>query len=103
MKDSFIGKYVIVRSNQSGVWAGTLASMDGTTVEMTDARRLWRWWAAEGVSLSGVATVGLHPQKLTQCRIEVPVGSALINDVVEILEVTPSARESIEAQKARVG
>lgn len=93
-----IGSYVIVRSSPSGCWAGTLAKLDKSTVELTDARRLWRWWAAKGVSLSGVAAHGLHPSKIKECRIAAPVSRALINDVCEVLAVTDAARESITAQ-----
>ena len=92
-----IGKYVIVRSSPSGCWAGTLASIEGDKVELTDARRLWRWWAAKGVSLSGVAAHGLHPNKTKECRIAVPVSRALILQVCEVLETTDEARVSIEA------
>lgn len=100
MSKHFIGKYVIVRSSPSGCWAGTLASINGGTVEMTNARRLWRWWAAEGVSLSGVAAAGLHPKHLGECRIATSVERVIINEVCEVLEATSAARESIEAQKA---
>lgn len=95
-----IGSYVIVRSSPSGVWAGTLASIHGQTVELTDARRLWRWWAGKGVSLSGVATHGLRADKLDECRISTAVDRALIFEVCEILSTSPAARASIEAQKA---
>ena len=95
-----IGTYVIVRSSPSGCWAGTLASLKGDTVELTNARRLWRWWAAKGVSLSGVAAHGLHPGKAKECRIAVPVSRALILQVCEVLEATDEARASIEAAEA---
>lgn len=98
--NSFIGTYAIVRSSPSGVWAGTIESIDGSTVVMTNARRLWRWWAAEGVSLSGVAVKGLHPKKLKECRIAVPVGRVMVNEVCEIIEATEAARANIEAQEA---
>lgn len=97
---SLIGKYVIVRSSPSGVWAGELVSLDGETVELKDARRLWRWWAAEGVSLSGVASKGLHPKKLRECRIAVPVTTVIVNEVCEVLAVTDEARESITSIEA---
>lgn len=90
-----IGKYVIVRSSPSGCWGGTLASINGNTVELTDARRLWRWWAAKGVSLSGVAAHGLHPDKTSECRIAAPVSRALILEVCEVLEATDIAKDSI--------
>ena len=95
-----IGSYVIVRSSPSGCWAGTLASIDGDKAELTDARRLWRWWAAQGVSLSGVASHGLHPKHLHECRIAPPVSRALILQVCEVLSTTVEAQSSIEAQEA---
>lgn len=97
-----IGKYVIVRSDPSGCWAGTLASIDGTTVELTDARRLWRWWAGKGVSLNGVATHGLRSDKLNECLIGTPVARAMVMDVCEVLTATADARKSIEGQEATV-
>lgn len=90
-----LGSYVIVRSSQSGCWGGTLKSIDGDKVELTDARRLWRWWAAKGVSLSGVATHGLHPGKASECRIAPAVSTALIIGVCEVLSTTADARASI--------
>lgn len=95
-----LGKYVIVRSSPSGCWAGTLASIDGDKVELTDARRLWRWWAAKGVSLSGVAAHGLHPGKSSECRIAVPVSKVMIMQVCEIIEATDVARSSIDSAEA---
>lgn len=97
-----IGKYVIVRSSPSGCWAGTLASIEGDKVELTDARRLWRWWAARGVSLSGVATYGLHPGKKSECKIEPPVARVAVLQVCEIIECSAKARASIEADETVV-
>jgi hypothetical protein len=91
-----VGNYVIVRSSPSGCWAGTLVEINNTTVRLSGARRLWKWWAAGGVSLSGVASAGLHQDKLAWCKIEPPV-EVMVYDVCEILRVTDAARASIEA------
>lgn len=98
--ESWIGKYVVVRSSPSGCWAGTLKSIDGGTVELTNARRLWRWWAAEGVSLSGVAVAGLYKKKLGECRVAVPVENVIVREVCEVIAATDVARASIEAAEA---
>lgn len=90
-----IGTYVIARSSQSGCWAGTLTQINGDTVELIDARRLWRWWAAAGVSLSGVAAHGLHPGKQSECRIAAPVAIAMVLGVCEVIAVSDAARASI--------
>lgn len=94
------GTYVIVRSSPSGCWAGTLAAIDGNTVELTDARRLWRWWSAKGVSLSGVAEYGLREDKLDECRIAVPVSHVRVYEVCEILAASELARRSITHAEA---
>ena len=95
-----IGSYVIVRSSQSGCWAGYLASISNDQVILTDARRLWRWWAAKGVSLSGVAAAGLHPDRAAECRIAAPVTKALILGVCEVLAASDEARTSIIGAEA---
>lgn len=98
-----IGENVIVRSSPSGCWFGELVAWDGSTVTLKDARRMWRWWAAEGVSLSGVAAKGLHPDHLKECRIAAPVATAIIMDVCEVLAATPAAAETIAHQPVRAG
>ena len=90
------GDKIIVRSSPSGCWYGTFTAREGNVVTLTDARRLWRWWAAEGVSLSGVAAAGLHPKRLDECRIAAPVAEATIFEVCEILATTEEAQASIE-------
>lgn len=97
MQNEVIGKYVIARSSPSGVWAGIVKSVDGNTVVMTSARRLWRWWAAEGVSLSGIATKGLHPKKLKECKIEPAVETCIVFEVCELIPASEIARRSIES------
>lgn len=92
-----IGEKVIIRSSPSGCWYGALVSRDGGEVVLSNARRLWRWWAAEGVSLSGVAAAGLHPEHLSECRIAAAVETAIVRDVCEILSTTEAARASIES------
>jgi hypothetical protein len=91
-----IGEKVIVRSSPSGVWFGTLVARNGGEVELTNAHRLWRWWAAQGVSLSGVAEHGLHPKKLKECKIEPAVSRVFVREVCEILTPTETAIASIE-------
>lgn len=92
-----IGDKVIIRSSPSGCWYGTLAAREGNCVTLHDARRLWRWWAGEGVSLSGVATAGLRPDRIGECRIAAPVQEVIVLDVCEILSTTILAQQSIES------
>jgi hypothetical protein len=53
------GKYVIVRGDRSGVFAGVLAKHEGQFVELTDCRRLWYWDGAASISqIANIAVTG---------------------------------------------
>ena len=66
--DSFvIGQEVIIRTYSAGVWFGRLKEKEGNEVILTEARRMWRWWAKESISLSGVALHGIKQEKKPYC------------------------------------
>jgi hypothetical protein len=86
-------KYVIVRTYSAGVFAGTMEKKEGKEVTLTDARRLWYWDGA--ASLSQLAVDGTkNPEN---CKFPVAVPRVLLTEAIEILDVTPAARKSIEA------
>jgi hypothetical protein len=89
--DPWIGKYVIVRCRDAGVHAGILKSREGRACELSESRRLWRWWAAKGAFLSGVATDGINPAK---SNIGAPV-DILLTENCEIIACTDKARDTI--------
>lgn len=92
--DHLIGKYVIIRATAAGVHAGILAAHDGSqTVRLTNSRRLWRWTAAKGHTLSGVAAHGI---KEGWTKISAAVDDLIITDACEIIATTPEAQASIE-------
>lgn len=90
------GKYVIVRGDRSGVFAGTLKSKDGREVELTDCRRIWYWDGA--ASISQLSVDGTN--RPGNCKFPAPVESIIITDAIEIIPCTDKARASIEAVKA---
>ena len=91
--DKLIGKKVIIRAYGAGVFYGTLNEIDGDTVELTHARRLWYWDGA--ASLSQLAAEGTKaPQN---CKFTISVDSIIINKVIEIIPATEDAQKSIEA------
>lgn len=87
-----IGKWVVVRSADSGVHAGMLVSQRGTTVRLTDdPRRLWYWVAAQGHTLSAVAIHGITADsKIAQS----PSGIEVFG-VCEIIPMTKAAMISV--------
>lgn len=86
-----LGKYVIVRTLNAGVFAGTLIARTGDEAELRDARRLWYWSGA--ASLSELAEKGVkHPE---ECKFPVEVKTVLLLGVIEVLLVAEAARASI--------
>ena len=86
-----IGQEVIIRTYSAGVWFGRLKQKSGNEVILTEARRMWRWWAKESISLSGVA---LHGIKQENSRIAGAVESVWL-EAIEIIPVSGKAAESI--------
>lgn len=98
--DSLDGmKYVIVRTYAAGVFAGYLEkswSEDGTRLAVVkQARRLWYWKGA--ASLSQLAMEGV--KEPTECKFPTPVTSEELCGVVEILDCTKEAQDSIASVK----
>ena len=86
-----IGQEVIIRTYSAGVWFGRLKEKSGNEVILTEARRMWRWWAKESISLSGVA---LHGIKQEKSRIAGAVESVWLQSI-EIIPISGKAAESI--------
>ena len=84
-------KYVIVRSESAGVFAGYLKSRNGKEAELINGRRIWYWEGA--ASLSQLAQEGTS--KPNDCKFPCEVDEVLLTEVVEILSVTEKAKKSI--------
>lgn len=93
-KTGLEGQRVIVRASAAGVHYGTLESVDGTTVKLTNARRLWYWQVNDkkGISLSDVAEHGVS--KSSKICAVVPVH--IIIDAAEIMTTSEKAQKTIE-------
>ena len=85
-------EYKIVRTYSAGVFAGEIESQNGKEVVMRNARRLWYWKGA--ASLSELAMKGVACPE--ECKFPCPVERVHLLEAIEILDVTPAARESIE-------
>jgi hypothetical protein len=88
-----IGKYVVVRGDRSGVFAGTLESLDGQKVVLTGVRRLWRWYGA--TECLQIATEGVKKPK--ECRFTLTADSITILDAIEVIPTTVAAESNIKA------
>lgn len=86
-----IGQEVIIRTYSAGSWFGRLTEKSGDEVILTAARRMWRWWADESISLSGVALHGINQEK---SRIAGAIDSVWLQ-AIEIIPISGTAAESI--------
>ena len=86
-----IGQEVIIRTYSAGVWFGRLKEKSGREVILTEARRMWRWWAKESISLSGVA---LHGIKQEKSRIAGAIDSVWLQ-AIEIIPISGKAADLI--------
>ena len=85
-------RYVIVRTNTAGVFAGELESRNGQEVILLNARRIWYW--AGAASLSQLAMEGTKdPQN---CKFPCTVNRVELLEAIEILDCTPRAQMSIQ-------
>lgn len=86
-----IDSYVIIRTYSAGVWCGYLDKKDGNEVILRDARRMWKWWAAESISLSAVARYGIIQEK---SKIVEAVPSVWL-EAIEIIPCLDAAKKSL--------
>lgn len=91
-----IGQKVIVRASAAGVHYGTLVSLDGDTVTLSNARRLWFWRVAgkKGISLSDVAEHGIADDS----KICASVPLHIVLSACEVMPTTAKAQASIEGK-----
>ena len=88
-----IGKYCMVRTENAGVFAGTLSERNGNEALLDNARRIWRWEGA--ASLSQLAQSGTSNPR--GCKFPEQVDQVLLIGVIEIIPITDAARQTIEA------
>jgi hypothetical protein len=83
--------YVIVRTYSAGVFAGYLKERDGNEATILKARRLWYWSGAS--SLSQLAVDGV--KNPGECKFPCEVSKIEVTEVIEVLQVTETARKNI--------
>ena len=88
-----IGKYVIVRGDRSGVFAGELVRQEGQEVELKNVRRLWRWYGA--TECLQIATEGVKRPR--DCRFTMTADTIRILDAIEVIPTTAEAKANIKA------
>lgn len=91
----YIGKYSVIRGRSFGVFAGTVEAVEGDTVKLSNARRLWYWDGA--ASISQIAAEGV--KNPDGCKFSVPVKSIVLRDWIEVIPCTDQAATIIQGVK----
>ena len=86
-----IGKICMVRTENAGVFFGTVLAKKGTEVQMNEARRVWYW--AGAATLSTLATTGTSDP--TNCKFPCAVEYVELTQVIEVIIMTQRAIESL--------
>jgi hypothetical protein len=91
-----VGKNVIVRANVAGVHCGEVVSLQGTTVVLKNAYRLWRIYTRDkSGSISDIAANGLKDK--ADHQVGACLNSVLIENPpgLEVAEMTDEAYNSV--------
>lgn len=83
-------RYVVVRDNRAGVYAGVKLKVAGKTV-LRNARHIYYWKGR--ISTADIAARGLED---SACRVAAPVKRIEFFDVVQVNDCSPVARKTIE-------
>ena len=89
--DFSLGEVVIIRTFSAGVWCGKLIRKSSEEVILADARRMWKWKAVKGISLSEVSQEGIV-QKESRIAAAVPM---VWLKAIEIIPVAGNAKKLI--------
>ena len=87
---TLIGKDVVLKTRGGSIFAGTVESKVGTELMLSRSRRIWFWRGAftlSEISLTGIDKAG--------SRVATEVPAVVVTDAVEILPLTPAAKERI--------
>jgi len=86
-------EYKIVRTDSAGVFAGYVESRKGKEAVLRNVRRLWYWEGA--ATLSQLATDGVSKPDL--CKFPCEVNKIELTGVIEVLDCTAKAKQSIDS------
>ena len=85
--------YVMIRTYSAGVHCGYLKNREGKEVTLLDSIRIWKWEGA--ASLSQLAIEGTN--KPGTCKFGMPITTSLVlTEAIEVIEMTETAKQSIQ-------
>ena len=88
-----IGKFVIVRTYSAGVHTGYLREVAGTTVILTEARRIWSW--SNAFTLNEAANRGVGESS----RISEAVPEIYLSQAIEVIPCSQEAETNLKRSR----
>ena len=89
-----IGKFCVVRCKDAAVHCGIVAGINGRTVLIHNARKLWQWKGANTVN-----EVALHGVDEEFTRLSEPVDAILVLDACEVIPCTEKAQANLSRSR----
>lgn len=89
--ESYIGKKVLVRGYEAGVYFGTLECFDDKKAKLTQVRNIWHWEGA--TCLSQIANDGIK-----RGQVSPVVESMIIGNWCQIIPLSETAIQNLEGQ-----
>ena len=86
----------IIRTYSAGVHVGAIKSVDGKTVVLTDAVRIWRWRGANSLH-----ELALHGPAQDWTRISERVPEITLTEAIELIPVADEARDAFAPRWAQ--
>ena len=84
-----MNKKCIVRSNDAGVYYGTVTAVDGETVKVENVRNIWKWEGAN--CLADIATKGIASGKVSRV-----VSSMVLNHCCQIIPCEEASIKNLD-------
>ena len=84
-------QFHVIRAERAGVFIGKIKSIEGSTLHVTNIRRLYRWSGA--LDVIHIAADGVSGN----CKFSVQLGDEDVSTIFNIVEYHPCSEKSIES------
>ena len=88
--------YVMIRTYSAGVHCGWMKHREGKEVTLLESIRIWEWRGAD--SLSQLSQEGTNNP--SECKFGMPICSMLLTEAIEVIDMTETAKQSIQNVKS---
>lgn len=86
------GQFHIIRADKAGVFLCKIASIEGTTYQVTSLRRLYYWSGALDVSM--MASEGVANP--SGCKFSVQLAEGDVSTIHNVIEVHPVSEKALD-------